>query len=71
MARLPGFVSVRWKGSLLFLPLYSSCCDCYQATLEMGGSQLEEEFLRSKDLERVCQWGSEDWWEAWGSCQAV
>lgn len=27
---------------------------------------MEEEFLRSKDLETVCQWGSEDWWEAPG-----
>lgn len=27
---------------------------------------MEEEFLRSKDVETVCQWGSEDWWEASG-----
>lgn len=28
---------------------------------------MQEEFLRSEDLERVRQWTSEDWWEPWGS----
>lgn len=38
---------------------------------QLGEVQMEEEFLRSKDLERVRQWGSEDRWEAWRNFQAV